>query len=316
MGQRINYILKENSTTKIYYHHWRANTVISDLYLGAEKFIEFVRTCKEVDDLINEPWIEGCVYIDLNRKLLAFWSLEFPRITSLEHYYFSKLSKKWKDWDFKLLKRRMYDIEELIGYDYIQHQTFDFTNASIEEIKDDKVTDWVQTLVIFKEIDDLFVTKTGCINIEGIISIGKESIPLLKEKPSYKLEDQNELQIEIFIIDILERKIYSNDSNLGLWEHYHHLWEGYSFQMGDLGLIEILNLANIKTSKNIRLSEEKIVNEFNNLIKISNDFDPKVLAEDLVNELGNDLEFNPNFFDNTKPKSEISFIQKIKNLFS
>lgn len=96
MGQRVNYILKENNTTKIYYHHWRANTIASDLYLGAEKFTEFIRTCKEADDLINEPWIEGCVYIDLDRKLLTFWSLAFPKITSLENYFFQNFLKNGK----------------------------------------------------------------------------------------------------------------------------------------------------------------------------------------------------------------------------
>lgn len=310
MGQRANYILKENNNFKIYYHHWRANVIPADLYLGEKEFLEFVKTCQEVKELISEPWIEGCVFVDLDRNFLYFWNWEFPKISSLEKYYLSKLSEKWEDWKFKIVKNRMLDINELLDFDYIKNQSYDFENSSIEELENDEFTDWTQTLIIFKYYNTIFTTKTGVVNTENIISVGKETIPVLKQKKGYNFENETELQEnEILIFDLSEKRIYSNDCNIGLWEKYSYLWEGYSFQMGDYGLVEILNFANIEVSKNIYLSEEGTIKEFSDLIKIDYNVNPTILAEELKNEMGEDIEFNPNFFDNPQPKSNINLLQ-------
>lgn len=316
MGQRVNYILKKDNSLKIYYHHWRANIIAYDLYLGEQKFIEFVKSCKQVDELISEPWIEGCVLVDFDTKTLSFWYWELPRKTSVENYYLSKLSEKWQNWNVRLLKNRMYGIEKLISYDYINHQTFDYEDSSIEDLENDKVEDWVQTLVIFKDKESLFTTKIGSLNIEKIISLGKKSIPILKQKTSYNLENETESQnSEVLIIDLSENKIYSNECNLGLWEKHHHLWEYFTFQMGDYGLVEILKLADIVVPQSIYLSEEEVLYEFSELVKTEDDFDPNGLAEGLKKEMGNDIEFNPDFFENPKPQTNLSLLQRIKKLF-
>ena len=95
MGQRANYIIKEGDKLTIHYNHWRANCIPSDLYLGETRFLEFVNNCKLHEEIIPEPWIEGCVVIDKPLRQLYFWEQFFPTETSVINFYLSQLSKKW-----------------------------------------------------------------------------------------------------------------------------------------------------------------------------------------------------------------------------
>lgn len=94
MGQRANYIFKEGDKLTIHYNHWRANEIPSDLYLGERRFLEFVDDCQIHEEIIPEPWIEGCVIIDKPGRQLYFWEQSFPSETSVINYFLSQLSEK------------------------------------------------------------------------------------------------------------------------------------------------------------------------------------------------------------------------------
>jgi hypothetical protein len=94
MGQRANYIIKNHDQLIIHYNHWRANCIAADLYLGEKRFIKFVEECQLNDEIMNEPWIEGCVVIEKSAKRLSFWTWEFSNETSVIEYYVSELAKK------------------------------------------------------------------------------------------------------------------------------------------------------------------------------------------------------------------------------
>ncbi len=77
MGQRANYIIKEGDRLTIRYNHWRAHQIAADLYLGEHAFLRFVEACLEKEELLAEPWIEGCVVIDRPQRQLYFWAGHF-----------------------------------------------------------------------------------------------------------------------------------------------------------------------------------------------------------------------------------------------
>ncbi|MEP6613711.1 MAG: hypothetical protein ABJA76_17540 [Mucilaginibacter sp.] len=97
MGQRANYILIEAGKQTIHYNHWRANTVAADLYLGERRFIQFMKDCQLVDQLLDEVWIEGCVIVDVDNKNLSFWAFELAP-TSVMEIYLKELFSKWNGW--------------------------------------------------------------------------------------------------------------------------------------------------------------------------------------------------------------------------
>jgi hypothetical protein len=316
MGQRANYIVKEGNKLTIHYNHWRANHIAADLYLGEKRFLQFVEECQVNDVILNEPWIEGCVIIDNPLRQLSFWAFNFPRDTSVIEYYLSELAKKWNGWSIQFLKNKMYDAEKVLGIDYVSKQELQkpFT-PSKETVINDKIEQWETAVVIIKEADNLFVTKTGDLNIEGIISYGEEIISLLKDKPKYELPKEEEpVTYECVVINVLQKHLYANESSFGLWEVSKNLWNSYTLTMSDCGYIEILNQTGIENSK-LRMPKEKVVEEFKAMVTLVDNFDPNQMAEKLLQE-NNDIEFNPEFFDNVQPKktSLENLRQQIKKL--
>ena len=193
MGQRANYIIKHQDKFTIHYNHWRANRIAADLYLGEKRFLKFVEECQVNEVILNEPWIEGCVIIDKVNKRLHFWTWEISIGTSVIEYYVSALAKRWEGWNVQVLKNRMYDVEKILGIEYISKQELLKPNIlSKQEILDDKVEEWATALVIIKSTDKLFVTKTGNLNSELILSYGVEIIPFLFSKPEYELPKESD----------------------------------------------------------------------------------------------------------------------------
>lgn len=310
MGQRVNYIIKQNDSFTIHYHHWRANSIASDLYLGEERFLAFVNECKLDEIIINEPWIEGCVIIEKSSKCLYFWSCEFPRETSVIEYYILQLEKKWKGWKVEFLKNKMYDAEKILGINYISMQEFQEVDKWEEEdIVNDDIQDWETAVVIIKEATDLFITKTGNLDIEGIMSYGVNIIPLLKNKQRFELPfEEDEAVNECILIDLPEKKIIINESSFGLWEQCNDFWMGFELTMGDFGYVQLLRLSGIDAS-HIEMSSDKVIRQFNELIKHEDTFDPSKLAMKFIEE-EKQIQFHPDYFDNVKPKKTI--VEKIK----
>ena len=175
MGQRANYIIKEDDNLTIHYNHWRANCIASDLYLGEKRFLDFVGECQLNEAITDEPWIEGCVIIDKTNRQLYFWTLEFSKETSVVEYYIKELIKNWNGWQITMLKNRMYDAECILGIQYISSQELPkLYIRSEDDIVSDKVDDWETAVVILKDDNHKFVTKTGNLNIEAIISYGQD----------------------------------------------------------------------------------------------------------------------------------------------
>lgn len=310
MGQRANYIVKEGDKLNIHYNHWRANAIASDLYLGEKRFLDFVKECQLNDEIMNEPWIEGCVIIDKNTKSLFFWSFEFSRDTSVVDYYLQQLSKKWGDWKLTILKNRMYDAEKILSIDYISKQELQSINRpSTEDVIADKVEEWITTLIIIKQNSSLFVTKTGNLSAESIISYGQDILSLIKNKPKYELPKEGEEgTYECVLIDEDNKKIFINESIIGLVETCKEFWTDYDLVISDFGYIEMLRVNGIETT-HLKLSDNEIKNQFIEMVQVNDSFNPFELAEKIKQD-NKDVQFNPDFFDNVKPKKP--FIDKLK----
>lgn len=196
----------------------------------------------------------------------------------------------------------MYDVEKVLGIDYITKQELPKLNTwSKENIVNDKAEEWTTALVVIKSDDRLFVTKTGNLNAEIIVSYGEEVISLLYDKPENELpNEEDETTYECVVIDTSAKKLFINKSEFGLWEQAKDLWQGYEFTMGDFGYIETLRLAGINTV-NLPMTNDKVVEQFECIVKHENNFDPYEMAEKLTEE-NSDIQFNPDFFDTVRPQ--------------
>lgn len=310
MGQRANYIIKNDDKLTIHYNHWRADRIASDLYLGEKRFLEFVNNCQVHEVIMSEPWIEGCVIIDLASRHLHFWTMEFSRETSVIDHYISELAKKWNSWTIDFLNNRMYDVEKILAINYISQQELPKLHSpTAEDILGDKIEEWETAVVIIKHENDLVVTKTGNLNIEAIVSYGAEILPMLLDKPRFDLpNEEDEVTYECVVIDNAEKHLYINESSFGLWEQSKLLWNGFNLTMGDYGYIKTLELAGIDIS-NLKMPAEKVVDQFKAIVRPIDNFNPMEMAEKLLKE-DKDIQFNPDFFDNVQPKK--TAVEKFK----
>lgn len=191
MGHRVNYIFKNNDEINVFYHHWRATNILSDLYIGKWEFINFVHRCQNDTMIMDEVWIEGCVVIDVVTSKVYFWTMHVDNTTSVMEYYLTELNKKWSPWSVSMLTNQMYDVEAILGIDYMSKQEKTLCYGSSEEdIINDVIDKYEGILVIIKQQDSLFVTKTAMIYNSDIIAFGESIIPLLLQKPSYKLPQE------------------------------------------------------------------------------------------------------------------------------
>jgi hypothetical protein len=302
MGQRANYIIKNHEEITIHYTHWRANCIAADLYLGEKRFIKFVEECQLNEEILNEPWIEGCVIIDIAAKELNFWSFHIPNVTSVINYFISALANKWQGWTIRFLNNRMYDVEKILGIDYISKQDKPkITKCTKEEVLTDRVEDWTTAWVIIKSDDILRVTKTGMLNLEAIVSYGQDIIELIEEKPEYELpNEEDETSCQCLVIDTAAKRLFMSQSEFGLWEQINGLWEGYVCTMGDFGYIETLQLAGIDTA-NLVMAEDKVMEQLDSIVNRDCNFDPYAMAGKLTKE-NNDIQFHPDFFDSVRPQ--------------
>ncbi len=300
MGQRANYIIKNDNELMVFYHHWRATNIIADLYLGKLEFINFVRSCKLSETIIDEPWIEGCVIIDISALKVYFWT-NIEKETSVMEYYLTEVNKKWAPWNVSMLANQMSDVEAILNIDYVSKQEkFDFHEVSMEDIINDKVDEYETTCVIIKEQDKLFVTKTASISPSDIIQFGENILSLILDKPNYDLPVEGVFQTyNTIIIDIANKQIFINSYIMNLWDLNSIKWNNYKFTMGDYGYLYTLQLAGIAT-KNLKMPIDKIEQAFQELIKQTEGFNPFAFAEKFLEDYQN-AKFNPNFFDNQKP---------------
>ena len=203
---------------------------------------------------------------------------------------------------FNFLNNRMYDVEKILDIDYISKQELpEVYKRSAEEIVSDKIEEWETAVVVMKQENDLSVTKTGNLNIEGVVSYGEEIVPLLMSKPKFALpNEKEEVTYECVVIDTIEKHLYINKSTFGLWEQSKNLWNGYDLTMGDYGYIKTLKLAGIDTS-NLKMSTENVAEQFKSIVRPVDNFNSMEMAEKLLKE-NKDINFNPDFFDNVQPK--------------
>ena len=309
MGQRANYIIRHQGKLSIYYNHWRANHIAADLYLGEKRFVDFVKSCQPNDELMEEVWIEGAVILNFRSRDLHFWSLGFPSDTSVADYYIDQLSKKWPEWKVHFLQNEMYDVERVLGIDYISKQELPELNfRSDQEIATDLVEEWTTAIVIINDLDGQHVIKTGNLNLEALVSHGSDLLPLLREKPSDALPMEGEEGTEESIfIDTVEKRIIINKSIFGLWEQSSSLWPDYDFKMGNFGYLDLLKIAGIDGS-NKAFSQKRVHEDFALLVKMQDNPDPGELAKKIMNE-HHDVQFNPDFFDNTRPSK--TFLERM-----
>ncbi len=74
MGSRASYVIVQDGRPEAYFARWGGQTVDQALVAGPQGAVEFIRLCEAADDIMDNIWAEGGIAIDLDRKVLRFFS--------------------------------------------------------------------------------------------------------------------------------------------------------------------------------------------------------------------------------------------------
>jgi hypothetical protein len=264
MGSRINYAIKSGDQLTIYHHRWGASNITSDLYLGEVAFLSYLKECTIETELRQHLWMEGFVIADVENKHIGFWAWELEDETSVIRYYLSALKKIWPGWQIMYLANEMYDAETLLGIEYFSKQTIpQFKSVDAEDIINDPLPDdYPCVLFIIRQNEHILVSETASIMLESIICYGEDIIALLSAKPAISMPAEGQTRTsEHLFIDADNKQLIVNKSIFGIWEMMAHKWPGYTFKMGRMGYLGMLEEANIPTA-GLEMSHEEIQERF------------------------------------------------------
>ncbi len=119
MGQRANLILVEGREYRLFYSHWCANTLASDLFWGPEHAVDFIRIQRvlENSDWLDNVWAEGGAVVDLDRKhLLLFGGDDVGYNVPLRRIYLKLLAQVWTGWTVRWAHEGIADLADYVGY--------------------------------------------------------------------------------------------------------------------------------------------------------------------------------------------------------
>src|SRR5689334_9883307 len=100
MGQRANLIIVKDNGYDIYYSHWCANTLPTDMFWGPEHGINFIKNQKKVEPengWLDDIWAEGGAVIDLDKKVfLLYGGEDILYNIPLRRLYLKLINQVWK----------------------------------------------------------------------------------------------------------------------------------------------------------------------------------------------------------------------------
>ncbi len=264
MGNRANYIVKQNSEFNLYYTHWRSVIICADLLLGARAFFKYISTCKEVEELLSWTYLEGCVFVDLDTKQLLFWEAEHLQCTTVRRKFLQKLQGKWRGWGIQYCDREMEMLGALTGLTYGFEQSMAYESA--DEVSMIDVTgenSYFDTLVILKSKGEVFVKYVDGVSDVGILLQGPSVVPQLNVFLERTLPVEGAAEfVNLLVIDCDRKKIWINQYLPGIEQVAQMQWSGWGIESGNFGYLRLLEELGISVAT-LQMTEKEVQEALN-----------------------------------------------------
>lgn len=143
MGSRANIVVMQNGEYDLFYCHWCASSLPSDLFCGPVHAVAFARTQlnarklgseipmrradqspipdsqpQDLDAIgwLDDTWSEGGAVIDLDRQVLVLYGGEnLLWYIPLRRLYLQLLQEVWKGWELRWANRGILDMADYVG---------------------------------------------------------------------------------------------------------------------------------------------------------------------------------------------------------
>lgn len=118
MGMRANLVVIEEEGYSLYYSHWCANTLPSDLFWGPNASLKFIQKQRPMPDKnwLDTIWAEGGVVYDDHQQILLFYGGEDILFDiPLRNLYLEIMQHNWPGWELRWAHQGIVDLAAYVG---------------------------------------------------------------------------------------------------------------------------------------------------------------------------------------------------------
>lgn len=118
MGARANLVIVKSSRWDLYYSHWGAGRLWSDLFWGSAHAEQFIRIQRPVENnqWLDSTWAEGGVVLDFDRRRLLFFETgDFLHSIPTRRVFLRLMQSMWEGWTIEWAHEGIVSIAEAVG---------------------------------------------------------------------------------------------------------------------------------------------------------------------------------------------------------
>lgn len=154
MGHRANLIVvRPDGGRELYYSHWRANTLDSDLFFGSSAALAFIRNQRseaEGAEWLDEVWAEGGCVLDLSKKLLLWFGGEDVLYdVPLRRVHLELMRELWPGWEIVWAHDHITALASYVGIDP-EGLLVDAPDEDRAFIYQPEEPDWIDTVISYR----------------------------------------------------------------------------------------------------------------------------------------------------------------------
>lgn len=235
MGHRANLMIIREGNYSLYYSHWCAITLPSDLFWGPEAAVAFIEQQEPAEGWLDNAWAEGCACVDLDHGIYCGTAerTSIMRFRCLKHLL-KMMQPLWPGWTIEWASSGILDMAAYVGYpveELISEVSRTITPLSlVPESRDG----WVRTVASVVYLDGELRLYPVQSELEDYLLQGPSLVELLNKSEGSTELDLNEWPKETpdqgFHLDLLARTIdiwYAPDAG-NLLQQIRTAWPGWT----------------------------------------------------------------------------------------
>jgi len=118
MGQRANLVVRQGGKLELFYSHWCANRLPTDLFWGPDHALAFIRVQRRVGEMdwLDEIWAEGGVILDADADAVLFYGGEDVMYdVQLRRVFLELMRRVWAGWEVYWAHEGIADLADRVG---------------------------------------------------------------------------------------------------------------------------------------------------------------------------------------------------------
>ncbi len=326
MGHRANFVIIENNQVDTYYSHWGAISIPRDIFFGSEYTINYIKSQKLEEGLLNDIWCEGAVLVDIDQKQLIFWGGDGFHYPVLRKYLISLLQINWEGWGIRWALEGIVDIAKYLQLDVSLVQTdldyFQWTKyrGYLEENSHSHAE-----TVLTVQYSDIQILDYGFDNyLTELFSLSTDLIPELENCKTISLPQENKVDSGAYI-NIPDKEIWvwwSRPTDFRVVEKIREYWQGWTVKRHEDGFAFQVELSR-RNPDSVRMSKNEAITKILDYVSGEYRFDPSLIFGQIASSLqeeNTNVWVNPDAYCNEKPlihpEEKKRILQRVKELLN